>query len=723
MKMSSSGKAEVNVKTAQTICQGCHMSCGIIVHVKEGKIVKIDGDPDHPTSRGMICPKGIGYQQIVHHPDRLTHPLKRAGEKGEGKWQRVSWDEALDTIAARLTEIRDEYGPESIVTTCGGNPRRSMPATRLLAESIGSPNWSYTDAFFCWGPHVVAEYSTYGLRITTDVNADCRNGKCIIIWGGNPVQTHTVWAKNMMEARAEGARVIVVDPRLTATASKAAIWLQPRPGTDGALALGMLNVIINEELYDREFVAGWCDGFEELRERVQEYPPEKVAGITWVAAEDIERVARIYATTKPACLYLRVANELSFNSTQTSRAVACMIAVTGNIDVKGGNAMPCLPTGLLGRMFYVNKEWRLPDEVEEKRLGAKEFPLLCGPKSAFGLFHTPTVFKAALTGKPYPVKAMFLTNNLCVSMPNSREVYEALKSLDLMVAEELFMTPTAELADIVLPAATYFEVNELIDRYPNFVTARRKVIEPVGECRDEMWITYEIVKRMGLKFTGWPELQNRNWDEYEDFRLKDSGLTFKDVKVGEYIFGVTEYRKYQKNGFNTPSGKVELYSSLFKEFGYDPLPHHVEPFESPISTPELAEKYPLILISGGRQLPYFHSLGHQAPWLRELVPDPIIEIHPDAAEELSIKEGDWVWIETPRGEGRIKQRARLTRAIHPKVVHAVAQWWYPEKPAPDHGVWESNINVLTTSDPPYEPICGTCAVRGLLCKIYKVTEN
>lgn len=710
-------------KILKTICQACHMSCGVLVHVMNGKITRIDGDPEHPLSQGMICPKGIAYKQVVYHPDRLLYPLKRVGERGEGKWRRISWEEAIDQIAVKLNEINDKFGPDSIAACCGGNPRRSMPATRFLTDSLNSPNWAYSDAFFCWGPHVVAESVTYGGRITTDVNIDCRNSDCIVVWGGNPVHTHTVVARDIMNARARGAKVIVIDPRMTATASKADIWVQLRPGTDAALALGMLNVIITERIYDKEFVSQWCTGFEELTERIQTYSPKKVSEITGVAEETIKSAAMLYAKTKPACLYLRVGNELIFNSTQASRAIACLIAITGNIDVKGGNLFLCPPKGLVGRMFYVKKEWRLPDEIEERRIGAKEFPLLAGPKAPFGLFHTPLLIKAMLTDKPYPIKALIASNNLCVSMPNSKEVYDALKCLDLLVVYELFMTPTAEVADFVLPVATYFEIDELVDRYPNYITARRKVIEPVGECWDELRITHEIVERMGLKFTPWPELQARGWLGYEDFRLKDTGLSFKDIESGEYIFAPMEYKKYTKNGFATPSGKVELSSNLLKEFGYDPLPHHVEPFESPISTPELVEEYPFILITGGRTIAYFHSLGHQVPWLRELVPNPTIEIHPAAAKRLGIHEGDWVWVETPRGKGRIKQKAKLTKAVHPDVVHSVAHWWYPERITPDHGVWESNINMLTYSDPPYEPICGTCAMRGLLCKIYKAKEE
>ena len=710
-------------KFLKTICQGCHMSCGIRVQVEEGKIVKIEGDPDHPWSRGLICPKGIAYQQVVYHPERLTHPMKRAGGKGEGRWQKISWEEVLDEIAAKLLAIKNAYGPEAIAASCGGNPRRSMPATRFLTDSIGSPNWAYSDAFFCWGPHVVAEHVTYGARITSDNNLDLENSGCILVWGGNPVHTHTVIARNLMEARARGTKIIVVDPRMTATASKAHLWLSVRPGTDAALALGLINLVIKEQYYDKEFIEQWCLGFDLLKERAQAYTPEHVAEITGVPAGDIIKAARWYGKTKPSCLYLRVGNELIFNSTQTSRAIACLIAITGNIDVKGGNLFLCPPRGLLGRMFFVKKEWRPSDEMETKRIGAKEFPLLAGPKSPSGLYHTPLLFKAMLSGQPYPVRALVAANNLTVSMPNTREVYQALKSLDLLVAYELFMTPTAELADFVLPVTTYFEMDELIDRYPNYITARRKVIEPVGECWDELKITYEIVKRMDLEFTPWPELQTRGWRGYEDFRLKDTGWAFQDIPSGEFVLAPLEYKKYERNGFNTPSKKVELYSSLFEEFGYDPLPQHIEPFESPVSTPELIQEYPYILISGGRVLAFFHSLGHQIPWLRELVPDPIIEIHPDTAAALKISEGDWVWIETPRGKGRIKQKAKLTRAIDPRVVHCLAQWWYPEDKTPAHGLWESNINVLISSDPPYEPVCGTCAVRGLLCKIYSAKEG
>ena len=255
-------------KIVETVCQGCHVTCGVLVHVSDGKITKIEGNPEHPLSRGMMCPKGLAYKQIVHHPDRLKYPLKRVGERGEDKWQRISWDEALDTIAEKFKDAREKYGPESIVAVAGGNPRRNMHATRALMDSIGSPNWSTADAPFCWGPSVAAEHFTYGCHVTQDIGSDCKHSKCVIVWAGNPVNTHPTWARDLMLAKANGARIIVIDPRFTVTASKADNWLQIRPGTDGALALGMLNLVINEELYDKEFVDKWCLGFNELKKRV-----------------------------------------------------------------------------------------------------------------------------------------------------------------------------------------------------------------------------------------------------------------------------------------------------------------------------------------------------------------------------------------------------------------------------------------------------------------------
>jgi anaerobic selenocysteine-containing dehydrogenase len=706
-----------NTKIVRTVCQECHVGCGVLVSVRDGQAVKIEGDPEHPLNQGMMCPKGLSEIQLVYHPDRLKYPMKRAGDRGEGKWQRISWDEALDTTAARLTAIRNKYGPLAIAGSGGGKPTKPLRSLFLFINALGSPNVGWTDSHYCFGPFIIAEVFTYGGIISQEHQSDCRNSNCIVVWGANPVNSHPTWARMLIQAKARGAKLITVDPRFTLPASKADVWLQLRPGTDAALALGMLNVIINEELYDREFVNRWCLGFEELRERVQEYPPDEVAAITSLSRDDIIKAAMLYATTKPATIYSRAALEMQANATQTLRAISILRAVTGNIDVKGGNIFNCPVPGLLAYNYPLgSKDHRPPDELEARRLGAAEFPLLSGPRSPFVSTHSPTLIKALLTDKPYPIKAWFIINNVLLCLPNSRQVYEALKRPDLVVVSELFMTPTAQMADIVLPAATWLETDEVVSCYRNLAVCRQKAIEPVGECRDELGVYLEILKRMGEKFTFAPV---ETTEQELDYRLSKTGLTFQDLKAKHIVTSEMEYKKYLKTGFRTPSGKVELYSSVFKEFGYDPLPAHVEPPESLIATPELAKEYPLVLIAGRRVIGYMHSMGRQIPWLRDLVPDPLVEMHPATAEKLGIKEGDWVWIELPNSKGRIKNRAKLTKGIQPTVVQCDAHWWFPEKPASDYGHWEVNINALIDGSGRGDTIAGTEPLVGLLCKVYK----
>jgi anaerobic selenocysteine-containing dehydrogenase len=707
-------------KVLKTTCENCHVGCGLLVYVRDGRAYKIEGDPDHPLNEGAVCPKGLAQLQINYDPARLKYPLKRVGGRGEGKWQRISWDEAIDTIASKLVEVRKKYGPEYIVGTRGGQPgRRSSHAIWTLIKSLGSPNVSWTDADFCWGPIPTAEYFTVGRMYTEEQSADLKNADCILIWGANPVNTHPTAARHVMQARSRGAKLIVVDPRLTQTASKANLWLQIRPGTDGALALGMLNIIINEGLYDKAFVDKWCKGFDELKRRVQEYPVEKVSDITWIPAGDIIKAARMYATTKPACLYVRNAPEMIYNSTQACRAIACILGISGNLEKKGGNVAQSFPSGLISYFFYGDPKYRFPAELEEKRFGAKEFPLAFGPRSWRGPFHTVTMIRSILTGKPFEPKAMIVTNNLRLNHPNSKEVEAALKKIEFLVVWEIFMTPTARLSDIVLPAATWLELTGSYQPYTpsvNILCMRQPVVDPPGECWDEMKIALEILKRTGDKVIHDPNITTVQ--QYEDWFLKGMGMTYEDLREKAYMTFPPVYNKHEKAGFSTPTGKVELYSATFKEFGYDPLPHYVEPFESPISQPELAKEYPLILSASGQHIAYFHSLGHTSPWLRELLPDAHIEMNPATAAELGVKEGDWVWVEVPRGTGRIKRRAKLDPGIHPKTVFVPGHFWYPEKTDCSFKVPETNINDILPAEP-FEEICGSTVVRGLLCKVYK----
>jgi len=712
-------------KVVRTVCQGCHCECGVLVHVMDGKIVGIEGDPSFPMNKGFICVKGKVYREFVHHPDRLKHPLKRVGERGVGTWKRISWDQALNEVAERLTEIKERYGPESIAVIHGTGPRPTIYSTTLLAYALGSPNVVSVDLHVCFAPSIVAEVFTYGGSVMMEVGPDYENASCIVVWGANPVFSHPPRGEEIVAAkRKRDVKLIVVDPRRTPLASLADLWLQVRPGTDVALALGMMNTIIEEGLYDREFVERWCYGFDKLKEHVKRFPPEKVSEITWVPADKIREAARMYATIKPAALHHRVAIEHNINSTQADRALALMIALTGNLDVKGGNVFPMKFDGYVSDEALVGagkegRAFRPTPEVERKRIGSDIYPLISGVDAPLPFVNAPLFIDAILTGKPYPVKALICGGgNPTLNIQNSKKVWEALKRLELIVVIDFFMTPTAELADYVLPAAMWPERDECCDiEYVNYIAARQKAIEPLYECWHDMKIVIELVKRIpwvDRRFLPWNSVE-----EFNEWRVKGLGVTFEEFKNKGFIVKPMKYKKYEEEGFKTPTGKVELYSTVFEKYGYDPLPTYTEPPESPLSTPELLEEYPYILITGSRYINYFHSEGRQIPSLRKLAPEPEVEVHPETAAKLNVKDGDWVWIETPQIKGeRVKFKVKVTDGIHSLVIHTPHGWWFPEKPAPEHGSFESNINVVM-GDKPREKICGSVPDRGTLCKIIR----
>jgi len=709
-------------KIVRTVCQACHCECGVLVRVKDGKVLDIKGDPDHPMNRGFICVKGRAEPERLYHPDRLKYPLKRAGDRGEGKWERITWDEALDGIAGELTRVKETYGPESIATIHGTGPRASLCSV-LVPYALGSPNRISVDLHICFAPSLIAEGVTVGHSVMMEEGPDYQEANCIVVWGGNPTESHPARGKEIREAKKKRqAKLIVIDPRKTSLASQADLWLQIRPGTDDALALGMMNVIIENQWYDKEFVENYCIGFDKLRDRVKTYTPEKVAEITWLLPDKIKEAAEIYAKIKPAALHHRVAIEHNVNSAQTDRALINLIALTGNIDVKGGNLLPMHMEGYIPTISIAGAgPWLSPGiEVIEKRIGIKEFPLITGPDAPLPFVPSALAVEAMLDEKPYPLKALYSAgSNAIINVQNSKKVLKALLNLDLHVVADFFMTPTAEFSDYVLPATTWLEREEICDiPYMGCISARQKVVEPLEESWDDLKIVIELTKRIP-----WADKRIVPWDnviECYDWMLKDMGLTFHDLKNKGTISVPHEYRKYEEQGFDTPSGKVELYSSIFEKYGYDPLPDYREPPESPLSTPELMEGYPLVLFTGGRSIAYFHSEGRQIPQLRKLVPDPELEINPDTAKEFHIADGDWVWIETPQVKGeRVKLKAKLTPAIHPKMVHAAHGWWFPERPGPEHGCFDSNINVVMSGGPPRDDICASVPTRGSLCRIYK----
>ena len=707
-------------RTVRTVCQGCHSECGVLADVDGGKIARIRPDPHHPFSRGYICIKGTHYGDFTYHHDRIKYPLKRLAGKGEGRWERISWDDALDEIATRLTEIKGTYGVRSIGALQGTAPRESLFFCRLLASSLGTPNVISTDLHICFAPSMVAEFATVGHTVMQEVGPDYLSSKCILVCGGNPLVSHPPRGRDLLEGvKRNKAKLIVIDPRRIPLADQADMWLQIRPGTDVALILGMLHTVISEGLYDKAFVERYCHGFEELKEHVRAYPPEKAAEITWLSATQIREAARLFAQTKPATVHHRVAVEHNLNSTQTDRALVILAAITGNLGSKGGNLLPTpipgyIPTG--GVMAHC----KVSPEIAKERLGSDEYPLISGPQPLFLFVHAALAAKAMLQGDPYPLKGLFVAGgNPVVNMQNTRRTWAAFKSLDLLVVSDFFMTPTAELADYVLPATTWLERDECCDeQYMNCIAARQKVIEPLYESRDDVQMAIDLVKRIP-----WADRRYIPWEsagEFNDFRVGGMGMTFEEFKKKGYVAVEPSYLQYEEKGFATPTGKVELYSTIFEKHGYEPLPIYVEPRESPLSTPGLLKEYPYVLITGGRTIEYYHSSSRQIKSLRERIPDPEIEVHPETAQKENFKEGDWVWIETPQIKGeRVRLKVKLTSGIDPRVVHAQHGWWFPENPAPDHGCFESNIDVVLSDDPPRERICGSVPTRGTLCRIYR----
>ena len=699
----------VKEEIVRTNCRGCHGGCGVLVHVRDGTIIKIEGDPDFPTNHGSMCSKGLAFQQLVYHPDRVKYPLKRVGKKGEGKWQRISWDEAFDTIVNKLKQVIKENGPESIVLA-QGTSREGEAFLARFGNLLGTPN-VMAAGHFCYLTRVGASLVTCGNLPICDYDG---NPKCVIVWGSNIFWTNPdeYTGENLCRVLAQGAKLIVVDPRLTYASSRADVWLQLRPGTDAALAFGMLNVIITENLYDKEFVEKYTHGWDKFVERVKQYPVEKVAEITWVPAEKIVEAARLFATTKPATIQWGISIEQNINCIDSDRLLIDLLAITGNLDVKGGGVFFLPPKGQTISQFTYHKE--LSPEQSAKYI-AGDAHKLC---HMIGLVPENYVYNAVLTGKPYPVRAILLqASNPVVTRPNAKMVYKALSQVEFLSVADFFLTPTAELADIFLPSATWLEADYTGGFFfrHGYLFPRKKIVQ-IGECKSDFEIWNELGRRMGQK--QWAEHYIGDLDQI----LAPGGVTWADVRDKPFLRGEVRYRKYLEKGFSTPTRKVELYCTTFEKWGYDPLPTYKEVPESPVSNPELAKQYPCILITGPRSPVFFHSEHRMIPWLRECHPDPMIDIHPDTAKKHGIKEGDWVYIESPRG--RIKQRARFNPGIHPQVVCIQHGWWFPEIKTPDHGWDISNSNILTDNDPKTLDISfGASNLRTLMCKIYPVKQE
>ena len=719
----------------RSYCGLCHLRCGLLLEVEKGRIIRAKGDREHPITRGGICSRGSLMPDHVHHPDRINYPIKRKGERGSGKWQRLGWDQALDEVAEKLEALREKHGAETLAFT-HGTKRTYHWDERRFFNLFGSPNVCGVNNI-CMCPSQAVEYATYGGFALGDL----MHTKCVVLWGHGPSQSYPIGLYPMiLQAKKNGAKLIVVDPRRITEAEKADIWLPIRPGTDVALMLGWIRIIIEEGLYDHDFVANWTVGFEDLRAAAAAYTPQRVAEITWLTPEQVVASARCYGITKPAVITWGFGlDKQGVNATQAARARCCLRALTGNLDIPGGETLGW--NDPVGRIIGDDEmQWNdaLPAEQRAKQLGADQYPFFGFPgwsrneeanrRLPHEYMHPPdadmtcvaharSVFEAMITGKPYPVTAAIsVASNPLLSLPNVRRTYEALKSLELYVVGEFYRTPSAALADYVFPICSTIETTELW-LTEAFCVACPRGIEPLYERRNTYDFWRGLAVRLG-QIEHWPW---KNVDEVWDYRLSPMGLTFDQLLEQNGLFGKPEFERYKKYGFGTPSGKVELRSSTFEALGCEPLPVYREMAHSPLSDSKLAEGFPLVLITGSRFMPMYHSEQRQLEKARKKRRDPLVTIHPETARRLNLIEGDWVKVET--SSGNIRMRLNLSDMVDPRMADADHGWWFPERQEAEpnlFSVFESNANVLCPDGSDFcSPEIGSWPHTALLCRIEK----
>jgi anaerobic selenocysteine-containing dehydrogenase len=704
IKGESRKAGERMISTFCSLC-GPRMGCGINCFVKDGRLIKIEGMKESPLNRGKLCPKAFASAQWVYSPQRLKYPLKRVGEKGEGKFARITWDEAVEIIAGKLTEQKEKYGPESLAILSPARRTYSDFLYRFLIAH-GSPNYGHSG--------ICAIQKDFGFAYTLGKERpveDYEHANLIIIWGVNPVYSGAPRGglKRILDARERGARIIAIKPEMQPDAAKADIWVPIRPGTDAALALAMLHVIINEQLYDDSFVSKWCYGFDRLVPHIQKYTPEWAEPITGVAASLIREVARLYGTTKPACIVAGNAFEQAVASNNAMRAISILIAISGNFDRPGGNIVPMGST--MPEVKSVHLRERFTQEFINKLVGPELAlcfqPGVEGPSSAYY-----RCLNSILTEEPYPVRTIIAPGTQpAVSNRGSKRVVEALKKLDFFVVIDVMENSSMPWADVVVPVATMYECDHPFEASGNWIMARNRVIEPLGDYKSDYEFWLDLGVRMGYGKDFW----NGSIEACMNYQLENFGMTMEELRA--YPRGITykprqmEYEKYAKTFANCstrlsrapylPQGKVAIYNTTFEENGFNPLPEWVEPPESPTRTPELLARYPLVFFDTHTSDVYTAGWLRNIPYLRDIQPDPWIHIHPETAKSRGIRDGDWVIVESPHGF--IKVKAIYFPGIRPDTVMGLHGWWQgcSELGLPGYTVLDggANTNIMYSTDP------------------------
>jgi anaerobic selenocysteine-containing dehydrogenase len=673
-----------------TDCTLCYHSCGTKVTVEDGKAVKVKGLESHPLNRGRLCPKGANALDVIYSPNRLKRPLKRKN----GEFQEIGWDRALDEISEKLNRLKGEFGPQILGFFCGSIGVENLEMStlvHLLRSGFGSPNFFSVESI-CYRMRIRTRQMTFGRYPTEEPDS-----KLYILWGHNPDQSDFPLKFFLKRNLKKGAKLVVIDPKRIPLADQAEIYFKIRPGTDGALALAMINVIIGEGLYDKGFVEAHTYGFDRLVPHVEPYTPEWAEEITWIAAEDIRKLARLFAATKGASIFQGTCTQdQTANGTQNSRAFSVLQTITGNINVPGGWVTS--PPPRFGNPGFV---------VGGEPIGSDSYPLffdLWGKKAPYGVV---TMVPESI---PEKLKAFLVVGgNPLISMPDSNAFRESFKRLELLVVHDLFMTDTAEVAHYVLPACSHLEKWGVGYTYNvchcmPYLMLRKKCIEPLGESWTEWRFLTELAKRLEIheKFP-W-----KSEEEFVSYMLEPSGLSF-DYLLNEKPEGdFYAEKKYEipEGLFRTPAGKIEIYSEALKELGFDPLPIYLEPERGPVRGDKaFRAKYPLILSVGNRNLYYTHSQHRQVEGLKKIFPEALTEIGPETANRYGIKDGDMMVVETNRGQ--VKMKAKVDERVAEGVVLVPHGWG-----------GEANGNLLTDLGV-REPIMGYPDQKSLQCSIRK----
>lgn len=673
-----------------TDCTLCVHSCGCRVIVEDGKAVEIKGLESHPLVRGELCPKGEAALDSVYHPERLKTPLKR----NNGGFVQISWEQALDEIADKLLKLKEDFGPEVLGVFSGSIGVENYEIaglTQRFMAAYGSPNFFSVESV-CYRMRIRSRQITFGKYPTEELDSNL-----YILWGHNPEASDPPLKLALDRNLEKGAKLVVIDPKRISLADRADMYLGIRPGTDGALALAMMHVIIEENLYDKDFIDKYTTGFDKLASYVRDFTPQWAEEITWVPADQIRELARLLATTKGAGIYQGTnTQDQTINGTQNSRAFAILQSITGNINVPG--AWTISPRLKMGNTT-------LP--VPGKPLGVDEYPLfyeLWGRKSPYGIV---SMVPEAIPDK---LKAFIVEGgNPLMSMPDSKAFEEAFKKLDLLVVQDMFLTKTAELAHYVLPACSHLEkwglgyTYNVVHCMP-YLMLRKKCIEPYHESWSEWRFFTELAARMGMgDMFSW-----KSEEELVAFELEPTGMSFdyllNEKPEGDY-YQQKDYTIHE-NTFKTPSGKIEIYSSTLAEYGFDPLPSYQEPAHSPKrSDKEFVNKYPLILSTGNRTLYYTHAQHRNVHALQEQSPYPLVEISPKTAEAFGIQNGDEVFVQTHMGQ--IRMQAKVEDRVMDNVVLLTHGW-----------PGEANANFLVDAKC-REPIMGYPDMKSLMCSLHK----